>query len=345
MRLGILTGGGDCPGLNAVIRAAVVRTLRTYEGHMLGFEDGWLGVLKNRVRELDLNAVTGILPRGGTMLGTSRIDPYREGGGLAAIKETLKAHKLDGLLVCGGDGTLSAASRVSDDGVPVIGIPKTIDNDVPGTDFAFGFDTALSTIVRAVDALHSTAESHDRVIVVEVMGRNAGWLAVCAGIAGGADVVLTPERPVTLAEVCDFIKHRLARGRDFSIVVVAEGARFKAGPDGVVPETPHRLDKFGRTQYGGVGEMVARAIESQLGVETRTVTLGYVQRGGTPTAFDRLLGTRMGIFAVDLASQVKYGRMVSLQGTRVDSVPLSVVRQSPRPVDDELYQVARVFFG
>ena len=345
MRLGIVTGGGDCPGLNAVIRAAVVRTLRTYEGHMLGFEDGWLGLLENRVRELDLDAISGILPRGGTMLGTSRADPYREGGGLPALRKVFAQHALDGLLVCGGEGTLSAASRLSDDGLPIIGIPKTIDNDVRGTDFSCGFDTALSTVVRAVDALHTTAESHDRVIVLEVMGRTCGWLAVCAGLAGGADVVVAPEQPTSIEEICDFIRHRLARGREFSVVVVAEGARFKPGPGGNVPETPQRHDSMGRVQYGGVGAMVAGEIERRLGIETRTVTLGYVQRGGTPTAFDRLLGSRMGLAAVDLAAAGQYGRMVSLQGPSIQSVELSVVREGPRPVNPELYDAARVFFG
>ena len=344
MRLGILTGGGDCPGLNAVIRAVVARTLRTYEGHILGFEDGWLGLLRDRVRDLDLNAVTGILPRGGTMLGTSRTDPYREGD-VASVRKAFASHALDGLLVCGGDGTLSAAARLSDDGLPIIGIPKTIDNDVPGTDYSFGFDTALTTVVRAVDALHSTAESHDRVIVVEVMGRSCGWLAVCAGLAGGADVVVAPERPSSIEEICEFIHHRIARGREFSIVVAAEGARFKPGPGGEALETPHRLDAVGRIQYGGVGRMIAGEIERRLGIETRTVTLGYVQRGGTPTAFDRLLGSRMGIAAVDLAAEGQYGRMVSLQGASIRSVDLSVVRQGPRPVSPELYEAARVFFG
>jgi 6-phosphofructokinase 1 len=345
MRLGIMTGGGDCPGLNAVIRAAVARTLRTYEGHMLGFEDGWLGLLNNRVRDLDLNAISGILPRGGTMLGTSRTDPLREGGGLNALREGFAFHRLDGLLVCGGDGTLSAAAQLSDEGLPIVGIPKTIDNDVRGTDYSFGFDTALSTVVRAVDALHTTAESHDRVIVVEVMGRHCGWLAICAGLAGGADVVVAPEQPTTMDEVCELIKRRLARGRDFSIVVVAEGARFKPDASGRSPETPHRLDHKGRVQYGGVGEVVAVEIEQRLGIETRTVTLGYIQRGGTPTAFDRMLGSRMGIAAVDLAAVQQFGRMVSLQGASIHSVELSVVRGGPRPVNPELYEAARVFFG
>jgi 6-phosphofructokinase 1 len=345
MRLGILTGGGDCPGLNAVIRAAVARAVRTHGGLMLGFEDGWRGVLENLVRDLTLNAVAGILPRGGTMLGTSRIDPFREPGGLDALKRGFEMHRLDGLLVCGGDGTLAAALRVSEAGLPIIGIPKTIDNDVPGTDYSFGFDTALTTIVRAVDALHSTAESHDRVIVIEVMGRATGWLAVCAGIAGGADVVVAPEEPVSVTEVCESIRHRMARGRDFSIVVVAEGAEFKPEPDGRTCENPLRHDTLGRRRYGGIGEVLAREIESRMGIETRNVALGYVQRGGTPTAFDRLLGSRMGVAAVDLAAKGDFGKLVSLKGGRIESVPLAVVRDGPRPVDHELYEVARVFFG
>jgi len=345
MRLGILTGGGDCPGLNAVIRAAVMRTVRTYGGHMLGIENGWRGLFENRAIDLDLAAISGILPRGGTMLGTSRTDPFRMPGGIDALRAGMAAHRLDGLLVCGGDGTLAAAARLAEQGVPLVGIPKTIDNDVRGTDASFGFDTALTTVVRAVDALHSTAESHDRVLVLEVMGRATGWLAVCSGIAGGADVVVAPEEPVSVAETCEFIRSRVARGRDFSIVVVAEGAVFKPEHGGHALEGPQRVDAEGRRRYGGIGERLAEAIESRLGIETRTVTLGYVQRGGTPTAFDRLLGTRMGIAAVDLAEGGRFGRMVSLQGQRIGSVDLQDVRGGPRPVDHELYEVARVFFG
>jgi len=345
MRLGILTGGGDCPGLNAVIRAAVVRTVRTYQGQMLGFEDGWLGLLKSRVRDLDLPAIKGILPRGGTILGTSRTDPFREEGGVQAIGEALALHELDGLLVCGGDGTLSAAARLSGGGLPIIGIPKTIDNDVAGTDYAFGFDTALGHVVNAVDALHTTAESHDRVIVLEVMGRSTGWIAVCGGIAGGADVIVTPERPTSVHEVCNYIRHRQARGRFFSIVVVAEGAEFLPDPDGKTIEVPRRKDLAGRPRYGGVGEILAAEIEARLKTETRTVTLGFVQRGGTPSPFDRLLGSRMGVAAVDLAERSKYGRMVSIQGGRITSVDLTVVRQGPRSVPPELFETARVFFG
>jgi ATP-dependent phosphofructokinase / diphosphate-dependent phosphofructokinase len=344
MRLGILTGGGDCPGLNAVIRAAVVRTLRTYKGQVVGFEHGWLGLLQDNTRELDLDAVMGVLPRGGTMLGTSRCDPYHEGG-MEAVRDAIARHAIEGLIVCGGDGTLSAAARLAAAGLPIVGIPKTIDNDVPGTDFSAGFDTALTTVVHAIDALHSTAESHERVMVVEVMGRNSGWIAVCAAIAGGADVVVTPERPCSISEVCGFVRKRLARGRTFSIVVVAEGAQFTPEPDGRVIEITHRLDSFGRPVYGGVGEIVAREIMEQTGVESRTVTLGHVQRGGTPSAFDRLLGTRMGMAAVDLIQRREFGRMVSLVGGHITSCELAVVQAGARPVDEELYEVARVFSG
>ncbi len=345
MRLGILTGGGDCPGLNAVIRAAVVRTIRTYESQITGFLDGWVGVLEGHTRELTLDSVSGILPRGGTILGTSRVDPVRKAGGVDAVRDAVRLFGLDGLIVCGGEGTLAGASALADAGVPIVGVPKTIDNDVPGTDYSFGFDTALGTVVHAVDALHSTAESHDRVIVVEVMGRSVGWIAVGAALAGGGDVVLAPEFPMNVTQVCDAIRVRRARGRLFSIVVVAEGAEIAPEPDGTRLEIPHRLDEFGRPRYGGIGDALARAIEQRLKIEVRTVTLGYVQRGGTPSAFDRLLGTRMGTHAVDLVARSEFGRMVSLQGTRVLSVPLSVVREGPRQVDAGLLEVSRAFFG
>jgi len=243
------------------------------------------------------------------------------------------------------DGTLAAAHRLAESGVRIIGIPKTIDNDIPGTDASFGFDTAVNTVMHAVDALHTTAEAHNRVIVLEVMGRGTGWIAVCGGIAGGADVVVSPEEPVSIEDVCRLIGHRHARGRDFSIVVVAEGATFLPDAEGRPLEASHRLDPFGRPQYGGIGEIVARAIEARTGFETRIVALGYVQRGGTPTAFDRLLGSRMGVLAVDLAARQEWNRMTSLQGKRVTSVDLAVVREGPRRVEKELNEVARVFFG
>lgn len=345
MRLGLLTGGGDCPGLNAVIRAVVIHTIRTHESLILGFNDGWKGLIDGSVRELSLENIAGILPRGGTILGTSRVDPIRLAGGIDKVRDAFRLFELDGLLVCGGDGTLCAALALSEAGLPIIGIPKTIDNDVPGTDYSFGFDTALSHVVRAIDALHTTAESHDRVIVVEVMGRTAGWIAAAAAIAGGADVAVTPEDPMSVQQVVDVIRHRRARGRMFSIVVVAEGAKFLADPDGHSLETPHRLDDSGRPRYGGIGEVLARELESRTGMETRTVTLGYVQRGGSPTPFDRLLGSRMGLHAVDLAVRGEYGRLVSLQGLSVTSVPLSIVKQGPRLASAELLESARVFYG
>jgi ATP-dependent phosphofructokinase / diphosphate-dependent phosphofructokinase len=345
MRLGILTGGGDCPGLNAVIRGAALRAAKTYDTFLLGFEHGWKGLLESQSRALTMDAVGGILHRGGTILGTSRVDPLHDPYSLQAVRDAFAFHELDGLLVCGGDGTLSATLAVFEGGLPVIGIPKTIDNDVPGTDFSFGFDTALGHVVNAVDALHSTAEAHERVIVLEVMGRTAGWLGVCAGIAGGADVVVIPEDPMSVSEVCTFIRHRIARGRKFSIVVVSEGAEFRPDPDGTTVRGPERFDEFGRRRYGGIGEALATAIEERMQVETRTVKLGYVQRGGTPSPFDRLLGSRMGVMAVDLAASGQFGRMVSFQGGQITSVDLAVVRQGPRLVDKELTQVARVFFG
>ncbi len=345
MRLGILTGGGDCPGLNAVIRAAVVRTVRSHNGQILGFMDGWRGLLEGRMCELNLQAIRGILPDGGTMLGTSRVDPIRKAGGVEEVRRAFQLFELDALIVCGGDGTLNAAATLAESGMPVLGIPKTIDNDVQGTDFSVGADTALAHVSHAIDALHSTAESHDRVIVVETMGRSVGWLAVAAGLAGGSDVTLSPEEPMSVQQVCDFIRHRKARGRDFSIVVVAEGARFLPDPDGTVLQLPERLDEFGRPRFGGIGDVLARAIEDRLHIETRTVALGYVQRGGTPTAFDRLLGTRMGLHAVDLAARGQFGRMVALHGQEITSVPLSVVRQGPRPTSPELLETARCFYG
>jgi len=345
MRLGILTGGGDCPGLNAVIRAAVVRPYRTYVSQIVGFLDGWTGVLEGRTRELTLDSIAGILPRGGTVLGTSRVDPVHREGGVEGVRDAIRIFGLDGLIICGGEGTLAGAASLADAGIPIIGVPKTIDNDVAGTDYSIGFDTAFGTVVHAVDAVHSTAESHERVIVVEVMGRSVGWIAICSALAGGGDVVVAPERPMNVTQICDAIRLRRARGRKFSIVVVAEGAEFAPEPDGTTMEIPRRLDEFGRPRYGGIGDVLAHVLEKRLGIETRTVTLGYVQRGGTPSAFDRLLGTRMGIYAVDLAARSEFGRMVCLQGSRINSAPLSVVREGPRQVDVNLLETYRAFFG
>jgi 6-phosphofructokinase 1 len=345
MRLGILTGGGDCPGLNAAIRAVVVHAVRTHDSLVLGYADGWRGLLEDRVRELDLRAVAGLLPRGGTMLGTSRVDPFAAPGGVAVLRDAFERHDLAGLIVCGGEGTLAATARLATEGLPVVGIPKTIDNDVPGTDYAIGFDTAVTTVTHAIDALHSHAESHDRVIVVEVMGRSVGWIAAAAGLAGGADVTVTPEVEMCCEDVCDRIRARKARGRDFSIVVVAEGVAFAPDADGRTLEMTHRLDRFGRPIFGGVGERLARELEARLGVETRTVTLGYVQRGGTPTAFDRILATRMGVAAVDLVVQGRFGRMVCARGAVIDSAPLAGVLEGPRRTDPALLKAASVFSG
>ncbi len=345
MRLGILTGGGDCPGLNAAIRSAVVHAIRTHDASVVGFSGGWRGLIRDEARELDLKSVAGLLTRGGTVLGTSRVDPFREPGGVDAARATLERHRLSGAIVCGGEGTLAAASRLSEAGLPLVGIPKTIDNDIPGTDHAIGFDTAVETVTRALDALQCHAESHDRIIVVEVMGRSVGWIAACAGIAGGADMIVTPEADLCVADICAVLRSRKARGRDFSIVAVAEGVRFRPDPDGRCPEVPTRLDEFGRPAYGGVGDALARELEARLHVETRTVTLGYVQRGGTPTAFDRLLASRMGVAAVDLVAEGRTGRMVCLTGGAIDSVPLSDVLAGPRAVDPAILKVAKVFFG
>lgn len=344
MRLGILTGGGDCPGLNAVIRAATVRVIREHGGTMVGFLDGWEGLLANRSRELDREAIRGILPRGGTVLGTSRLDPMREGGP-ERVRAAFAASGLAALIVCGGEGTLGAARELHAAGLPLVGVPKTIDNDVPGTDYSVGFDTALETVVRAVDQLHTTAESHDRVIVLETMGRTVGWLGLCAGLAGGADVTVAPEAPGSVHDVCECIRHRIARGREFSIVVVAEGARFEPDPDGWRMSEETRLDAFGRPVFGGIGARLADEIERRLRVESRTVQLGYVQRGGTPSAFDRLLASRMGVAAADLAARGPRGRMVCVRGSEIGSVGFDVLGSGPRAVDRDLVETARVFFG
>lgn len=343
MRLGILTGGGDCPGLNAVIRAAAARTMRAHSGSLTGFLDGWKGLLDGRSRLLDREAIRGILPQGGTVLGTSRVNPLEAGA--ESLRAGFAASGIAALIVCGGEGTLSAAAEASRLGLPIVGVPKTIDNDVPGTDYAVGFDTALETVVRAVDQLHTTAESHDRVIVVETMGRTAGWLAVCAGLAGGADVTVAPEAPASVHEVCECIRHRIARGREFSIVVVAEGADFAPDPDGWRLPDASRKDAHGRVVFGGIGARLAGEIERRLGVEARTVQLGYVQRGGTPSAFDRLLASRMGVHAADLAARGEVGTMVCVRGREVRSVSLEVLKAGARPVDLELIDTARVFFG
>jgi len=341
-KIGILTGGGDCPGLNPVIRAVVRKGFN--EGYeIIGIKNGWKGLIENDVIKLDLISVSGILPKGGTILGTSRTNPYKKEGGLENVKENYKKLGLDALIVVGGEDTLGVALKLIKDGITnIVGLPKTIDNDLSATDYTFGFDTALNTAMECIDKLHTTAESHHRIIVVEVMGRHAGWIAVESGIAGGADIILIPEKPIDTEEVCALIKKRHARGKTFSIVVVAEGAQFK---EGTMVLQEQKLDEFGHVRLGGIGEQVAQEIEKRTGYETRVSVLGHIQRGGTPTAFDRILGTRFGVKAVELVKNKKFGRMVSLTGNKIIDVPIEEAVRALKTVDTDLYEIAKVFFG
>jgi phosphofructokinase-like protein len=349
MKVGVLTGGGDCPGLNAVIRAIVRRTISKYGGQVIGYRYGWAGVMHANIMPLGIDEVSGILPRGGTILGTSRTNPYNCEGGPEAIKRQFESDGLDGLIAVGGEDTLGVGNRLYEEGLPIVGIPKTIDNDISGTDFTFGFDTAVHIATEAIDRLHTTAESHNRVVVVEVMGRHTGWIAVKAGIAGGADLILIPEIPFTLKEVCDVIRKRHSRGKNFSIVVVAEGCEFpREGEDGEVRGVVVKhgeTDAFGHARLGGIGNELATIIEDGTGYETRVSVLGYIQRGGTPTAFDRVLGTRFGVAAADLVHAGEFGKMVSINGDRVIPVEMAHATESIKRVDTELYEVARTFFG
>ncbi len=346
MRVGILTGGGDCPGLNAVIRAA---TRRLLDGgrEVLGIRGGWKGLVESQLEPLDHRAVSGILHRGGTILGTSRTNPYRLEGGVEALRDTLASEHLGGVIAIGGEDTLGVAARLhADHGLAVVGVPKTIDNDLAGTDYTFGFDTAVSVATEAIDRLHTTAESHNRVMVVEVMGRHTGWIAVMSAIAGGADVVLIPEEPMTLDACCEELRRRHARGKDFSIAVVSEGypLRRESGENELVTRAGG-VDQFGHVRLGGVGEVVAQAIEEQTGFETRVTVLGHVQRGGSPTARDRVLATRFGLSAADLISAGGSGRMVALRGDDVIDVPLAEAVAGLKTVPPEWHAVARTFFG
>jgi 6-phosphofructokinase 1 len=340
-RLGVLTGGGDCPGLNPVIRAV---TRRAILGGMtvLGFRNGWKGLIQGDTVPLDLRSVSGILHKGGTILGTSRTNPYKKPEDVARVKETLKKFQVDALIPIGGEDTLGVATKLSQEGVKLVGVPKTIDNDLSATDYTFGFDTAANIAMEAIDRLHTTAESHHRIMVAEVMGRHAGWIATYAGIAGGADVILIPEQPIDVDHVCALITQRHKRGKDFSIVVVAEGAQFKKDAD-ITRE--QKLDEFGHVRLGGIGDLLGRLIEERTGFETRVTVLGHIQRGGSPTAFDRVLGTRFGIKAVELVLEGKFGRMVSLQGNKIVDVPIEQATGTLKTIDMELYDVAKIFFG
>ena len=342
MRIGILSGGGDAPGINAVIRAIVKKGIQHYHDDIIGIKDGWTGLLSGEFIPLDLNSSSGILPRGGSILGTSRTNPFKIDDGPQRIVKNTRDAGIDAIAVIGGDDTLSVAHKMEEYGLKCVGVPKTIDNDLSGTDFTFGFMTAVGIATEALDRLHTTAETHHRVIILEVMGRYTGWIALEAGLAGGADVILIPEKPFDVEEVCDSIKKRQERGRNFSLIVVAEGAKPKGGVEIVWSET---LDEFGHIRLGGVGYYLAREIEKCFKIETRVVVLGHLQRGGSPTAFDRVLATRFGIAATDLIHEGKFDKMVAIKGSNIVSVPLKDVIGKRKTVDLELYDIASVFFG
>jgi ATP-dependent phosphofructokinase / diphosphate-dependent phosphofructokinase len=343
VRLGVLTGGGDCPGLNAVIRAIVRKGIDHYGHAIIGFRDGWRGPLENQREELTIESTRGILPRGGTILGTSRTNPLRREGGPEQIRENMESLHLDGLIAIGGEDTLGAANRLQTEyGINLLGVPKTIDNDIGATDVTFGFDTALQVATEAIDRLHTTAESHHRVMVVEVMGRNAGWIALYSGIAGGGDVILIPEQPFDIDHVCRLIGRRHSRGRVFSIVVVAEGAVPK---EGTMEVADGEKDEFGHVRLGGIGHRLEREIEERTGFETRATVLGHIQRGGTPTAYDRVLATRFGVAAIDAAHEGRWGTMPALRGTRIELVPLAEAVAELRTVSPEEFAVAEPFLG
>ena len=342
MRFGLLTGGGDCPGLNAVIRAVVRKGVDAYGDELIGFRDGWRGVLDDVAEELTIESTRGILPRGGTILGSSRTNPTKRDGATELVRATLERHRLDGLIAIGGEDTLGAAHRLFEAGVNVIGVPKTIDNDLGATDQTFGFDTALQVATDAIDRLHTTAESHHRNLVVEVMGRSAGWIALHSGIAGGADVILIPEQPFDIDEVCGLIGRRHARGRYFAIVVVAEGALPK---EGTLSVAAGETDEFGHPRLAGIGRMLEKEIESRTGFETRTTVLGHIQRGGTPTAFDRVLATRLGLAAIDAAHEGRWGSMTALHSTEIELVALADAVAEVRRVPTREYERYGVLFG
>ncbi len=345
-RVGILTGGGDCPGLNAVIRA-VVRRCAARGQKVVGIRLGWRGLVEDLVHPLGPKDVSGILPRGGTILGTSRTNPFQLEDGVDRVLATFATHRLDALVAVGGEDTLGVAARLHEErALPVVGVPKTIDNDLSATDYTFGFDTAVAVCTEAIDRLHTTAESHNRVMVVEVMGRHTGWIAVMSGIASGADVVLIPEHPITVEETCRQLKHRHARGKDFSIVVVSEGYNltYESGEQRQVVQK-EELDAFGHVRLGGVGEALASEIETRTGFETRVTVLGHVQRGGSPTARDRVLATRFGLKAADLVHEGRFGRMAALHGDAIVDVPLRDAVAELKAVPPEWYEVAKAFFG
>ena len=345
MRVGVLTGGGDCPGLNAVIRAVVRKGIQEYGLEFVGFRDGWRGPLEGDTVPLDVQAVRGILPRGGTILGSSRTNPLKNSGGgrngIERIKDNLAGLGVDALIAIGGEDTLGVATRLGEQGLPVVGVPKTIDNDLGATDYTFGFDTAVNIAMEAIDRLHTTAESHHRALIVEVMGRHAGWIALHAGMAGGANVILIPEKPFSLERVCTYVEHRFET-RYAPLVVVAEGARPE---EENLALTDQRLDAFGHVRLGGIGQMLADAIEKRTGKEARATVLGHIQRGGTPTAYDRVLATRFGVNAIKAVHDGAFGMMVALRGTDIVRVPLAEATRELKLVPPERYAEAEIFFG
>ena len=337
-KIAVMTGGGDCPGLNAVIRS-VVLSGSGYDVETVGIQNGWQGLIDGALELLSNASVSGILARGGTILGTSRTDPLKNPADLKKIKKTIQTAGIDVLVVIGGDGTLSAAYDMAGKGIPIVGIPKTIDNDIFGTDLTVGFDTAVSIVTEMIDRLHSTAESHHRIMVVEVMGRHAGWIALMAGMAGGADMILIPEIRFTMDEVCRDLKARYMAGKKYSIVVVAEGTHHEDITDAAVPEC--NRDECGHEKFVGVGNLLGKELEHRLSIETRVTVLGHVQRGGTPTAFDRVLATRFGVSAIEQIVAGNTGCMVALQGTRIGTVPLKDVASRIKPVNPDLYHLAK----
>ena len=348
-KVGILTGGGDCPGLNATIRGVVRKCIVDYDYEMYGILEGWRGLIEGKVKTLDLESVSGILPKGGTIIGTSRTNPFgkNNAGAPEKILENIKKLGLDAVVSIGGEDTQGVAHKLFEMGVNIVSIPKTIDNDLMGTDYTFGFDTAVNIATEAIDRLHTTAESHNRVMVVEVMGRHAGWIATFSGIAGGADVILIPEKPVKIDEVCELLKKRHKRGKRFSIVVVSEGIKIqfenKEDEDFVLKDA--KTDAFGHVTLGGVGPIMAKMIERGTGFESRCTVLGHILRGGAPSAFDRILGTRFGIAAAELIHKGEFGKMVVLKGNEILTIDLKDVSGKIKTVDDYWYNIARVFFG
>ncbi len=344
-KIAVLTGGGDCPGLNAVIRAVVRRAIACGGYELLGLKHGWRGLLNRETMPLNRDQVSGILYRGGTILGSSRTNVFKDEASKKLALKNIKKLGLDAIIAIGGEDTLGVATKLSSEGVAVVGVPKTIDNDLRGTDFTFGFNTAVEIATEAIDRLHTTAESHDRVLVCEVMGRHAGWIATYAGLAGGADAILVPEKPIDVDEVCQQVLQRHQRGVHFSIIVVAEGAKIKDGAKELEVLSSQRVDEFGHVQLGGIGQVLADEISANTNYDTRVTVLGHIQRGGTPTAHDRVLATRFGVAAMDAVHGNNFGVMVALQGKEIVQVPLAEVASGIKTIDDELYEMSKTFWG